>query len=309
MKSNYINYMPQEYLRSYGTNIIFEENNSSNQISFLTDIIYAGTLFDYSALHLSRYDIKVNNQAIDDNAYNIAYECTKNLYPITAFVKDSGEFVGIRTDDIEEKWNNNKAYLKARFKGKVAELYINEMENYIKDHEAIQKLVEKDLFYTIFFLPRYTSFNMNLLVFFPLIPFHYSILGKGSQCVCFNKDAIQLTHSGNLFNASLDSTIDNYSSNDAISFLSEKDAVGSYKIIFDVSVSNYLIDSITGDFKFKNQKNENVKILIKSFYLEDKIPESSSDDQEFRKIEQLYKKNTDKIWKRLFNIIKANKYE
>lgn len=25
MKSNYINYMPQEYLRSYGTNIIFEE--------------------------------------------------------------------------------------------------------------------------------------------------------------------------------------------------------------------------------------------------------------------------------------------
>lgn len=263
-----IKYNPSKIFREYGTNIYITKKDKTNRMQFRTSIIYAGLFMEELPIfHLYKHDLYLNGIQPDDHSYRLAHACSKAFYPLVVICSAGNEIYAIRDDLLKSRWAELRPAIEREFAGESAERYIKATENNLYDKEKIQDLINKDIFFFLFFSLKYGYIQEKeeREIKLPLLAFEKAVSGKFSTKTHISEDNnLSVILEGNI----TDDNIFNYAT--LLNTFSNEEAgkvTGDFTITYQQD-KDYLIDSIKADFHIKKENKEALlDITLKSYYL------------------------------------------
>lgn len=158
-----INLNPFTQKRNYGfTYQNFENEELISTIHYETEIICDENDYNYAIFEINRKQIFIDNQAPDLKMEQIAHSCAQAIFPIRVKTSEEGEIVQIVNHEaIKQRWTPIKEKLLNYYQGEIVPEIILKTEMVLLNQKKLQKSIEKNWFFHLFFKPLYKSYNQN----------------------------------------------------------------------------------------------------------------------------------------------------
>lgn len=145
---------------SYGIVKTIKNGENTQTISYTVNLKYYVTddIRYVSVAMMS--DIFINDTEPDLIVDEFAVKCTKVLYPLIVELDRNGTLNTIENhNDILERWKKTKKELSKYYKGEVAEQYLQNFENVIKEKALLLHYLQNDWFFYFYFDNIYEGYN------------------------------------------------------------------------------------------------------------------------------------------------------
>jgi hypothetical protein len=158
-----INLNPFTQKRNYGfTYQNFENDGLISTIHYETEIICDENDYNYAIFEINRKQIFIDNQAPNLKMEQLAHSCAQAIFPIRVKTNEEGEIVQIINHEaIKQRWTPIKENLLNYFRGEVVQEIILKTEMVLLNQKQLQKSIEKNWFFHLFFKPLYKNYNQN----------------------------------------------------------------------------------------------------------------------------------------------------
>ena len=158
----------------------------------------------------------INNQEINQTIEQLFEKAEQVLYPLQIITDEKGRlFQIINSEEIKKRWEKDcKPKLEDYYKSETAENIISKLDQSFEDLNEKKELLERNLFYKLFFQPLYTSYpdffkQKRLQIYFSSIS---NEISYGADCTLGREftrgDKIALRISGeeegNIFNENIE---------------------------------------------------------------------------------------------------------
>ncbi|WP_025739957.1 hypothetical protein [Aquimarina pacifica] len=153
---------------NYGCQIIFEDALGKNEVRYKLTIKYIEQVTEFT--HRFRVEraneIYINDQPPDTFIDELAYETSKNIYPIELLVNHDGSLLDILNHEhVVSRWPEEKKRIKKYYKGTMVDRYLTLHEKTILNHEKFLKSLKKDWFINLYFSKIYINYSDEYFVF------------------------------------------------------------------------------------------------------------------------------------------------
>lgn len=243
-KEYLLNFIPQNIIGIYGTNIEISKLENTTKIQFKASIQYVGSYSneDY-AFHLRKKEISISENS-SELVYELAKKCSAVFFPLTIITNSNGVYKYVRLDDIQKRWDTEKENIKRYFKGKGSDSYIKSIDKQISDPNIMAKILSNDMFFSIYWSIQYgiLSPQESIIKRVPIIPFTDPILYNCNQIITLEENKLIITHEGKVDDKR--KTFDIYNKDLELKevFLEDIPLEGDY-------IMNYLVDLETNQIK------------------------------------------------------------
>lgn len=262
-------YNPRESSGAYGTNIYIEKDLSKQCLQSINTIQYVGKLTpDKYAFHVYKTDLLVNGIEPDEHVYRLANECSKSCFPLTVITNNKGLHEMVRTDDIVERWPIAREKIEREFQGEGSNIYMKNIEQVIKNPIYITRMIERDLFFNLYFGLIYgMSDSKAVKKMIPIIPFAEPVSYFCNQTVHFDSSEELIILTRGKFNDERDYTV--LFPKDVSIRNGETSLTGICNIEYVINKKQNLISAIKGEFNIFSNGNKMIDTHISSYYLEE----------------------------------------
>ncbi|APU09412.1 hypothetical protein A5M85_03680 [Cellulophaga lytica] len=279
-KSTPINLTNQNSLRcnfnvlnhNYGIVIFINTQKETKRIHYTAAVNYEKE-YDYTYEFVLKknevyVDYKIPNLLAEDFAISLA----KPLYPIHTKINKKGKLIGVTNQqEIFKRWEKAKPKILNYFKSPFANEQIQIANKAYQSTIAIEKAIQRDVFFTLYFSGVYNKYLSKLEISNTVnIPFYPFITAIQYQV----KQTIQpfLNANNNIVMQQLGAVCDKRSSKDIEQnndqpYFKGTPLEGNLDVTYEFCNKNYTIKSIIGTITLVLNKKLDKKITIEAYHL------------------------------------------
>ena len=146
----------RNYQRVYGVIYTISENEVEKlKIHYKTSIKK-----EKDIITITREEVYINNERADLVVEQMADKLSAVLYPLALTINPDGTIKAIvNHKEIQERWRGLKPKLSEYYVDKRTKGILQRIDNTMGDKENILDTIKKDLFFLLFFIPFYQSFD------------------------------------------------------------------------------------------------------------------------------------------------------
>lgn len=257
---------------TYGVVLHLETQKEEKRIHYSTALNCTKEFEFVYNLTLHKNQVYIDYKAPNMLAEDLANSLAKPLYPIEVQIGRSATLLGVTNQpQIQQRWEIEKPKLSRYFKSAIAEEQINAVDAAYKNRTAIEKALQRDLFFSLYFSGLYTkyftSLQINNTVNIPIYPFlkgiKYDIKQSVSPFLNANGNIV-MQQTGEVSDSR--STIDIAQNKDK-PYHKGNPLEGELDIEYEFCNKTYIIKSITGTISFLMNKKLQKKITIEAYQL------------------------------------------
>lgn len=177
--------------RKYGVSVKYfsnDEETPSKRIDYeiTTELSLAS---NKGILTIDKNNVFYNQHQADNISEILADSISKTLYPIQTHLNEKGIGTNEITnlEEIKDRWNLEKSKLSEKYSSKPLTDFFSAVDHKIENKTDIQKSLEYDWFWNLFFHPRFIDYGdtrkTQTALFLSVIPYQFPIRFPGIQTI------------------------------------------------------------------------------------------------------------------------------
>lgn len=257
---------------NYGIVLQIKTQKETNRVHYTTTINYEEE-YDYTYdLILKKNEVYVDYKIPNLLAEDFAVSLAKPLYPIHTKINKKGKLIGVTNQqEIFKRWKKAKPKISNYFKSPLAEEQIQIANKAYQSTIAIEKAIQRDIFFTLYFSGVYNKYLSKLEISNTVnIPFYPFITAIQYQV----KQTIQpfLNANNNIVMQQFGTVSDKRSSKDIEQnkdqpYFKGTPLEGDLDVTYEFCNKNYTIKSIIGTITLVLNNKLDKKITIEAYHL------------------------------------------